>query len=66
MLADEITPSHIAILFDSAFATDGLERGGKIRIAHKINEIIEVLESLEMAAIDLVLQIVLPTERQSS
>lgn len=63
-LLQEKTPRGYAILCDSAF-TASKEVEGKIVRGRKVNERCDVM-SEEMAAIDIILQRVLPSERQSA
>eukprot|EP00171_Calliarthron_tuberculosum_P005428 IDg5428t1 len=65
-LGDDFTPPGYAILGDSAFASSMRVGGGKIVRARKQNETVDIPESPELAAVDLVLQRVLPSERQSA
>lgn len=55
----------MAILSDSAFMINDLVTGGKVERGLKSNDIIGVAESTEMAAIDIVVQSVLPSKGQS-
>lgn len=61
MIQDK-TPRGYAILCDSAFAA-GRELDGKIVRGRKSNEASDAISD-EMAAVDLILQRVLPSERQ--
>lgn len=62
---DDITPPGMAILCDSAFLS-GREIKGKLIRARKSNEVTEMFESEELAAIDIILQRVMPSERQAA
>lgn len=65
-LADEMTPFGMAILGNSVFVVGSRVTGVKVVRTHKIKETKRVLENLEIAAIDLIIQRVLPSERQSA
>ena len=63
-LKDELTPTGFAILVDDALKNDTRLTGVKLIIARKANETKGIMQSPEMAAVDLVTKIVLPSERQ--
>lgn len=65
-LGNEMTPPGYAILGDSAFSSLMSVSGGKVVRARKSGETREIPISASLAAIDLVLQRVLPSERQSA
>lgn len=65
-LSDRMTPPGFAILGDSAFAVERKVSDGKIVRSRKSNERAFIPESLELAAIDTILQRVMPSERQSA
>lgn len=62
-LSDEMNPPEYAILGDSAFLSDIRMENGKIVRAGKRNETREIQKSIEMAAVDLLMQHILPSER---
>ncbi|PXF42602.1 hypothetical protein BWQ96_00638 [Gracilariopsis chorda] len=64
-LSDEETPPGYAILGDSAFTTHPNVTNAKILRCRKINEAGQASKSLEMAAVDCVLQSLYPAYRQS-
>ena len=66
MLSDEMTPPGYAILGDSAFINDARITKGKIIRSPKANETQNIPESTELYAVDLILQRVMPSERQSA
>lgn len=62
LLADEKTPPGMAILADSAFVTR--TTNGKIVRARKTNETNAIPHSTFLAAVDVILQRIYPSERQ--
>lgn len=62
---DELTPKGMAVLCDSSF-TAGKDIDGKLIRARKSNEVDDGCKSVELCAIDLILQKVMPSERQSA
>ena len=65
-LSDEMTPPGFAILGDSAFVNDTRVNKGKVIRARKSNEIWDIPQSAVLAAVDTILQKVMPSERQSA
>lgn len=65
-LSNEFTPNGFAILCDSAFTVDAKSTDGKIVRAKKTNETKELCSSWELSAVELVLQRIYPSERQSA
>lgn len=65
-LGDEKTPPSHVIIGDSAFINNTRSTNGKIICARRTNETSGIPESQELAAIDLILQHIMPTERQSA
>jgi len=65
-LSDEMTPPGFAILGDSAFVNNTSTTKGKVLRARKSNEASSIMESAELYAIDIILQRVMPSERQSA
>lgn len=63
-LGDEMTPPGFAILGDSAFVTR--TTGGKVVRARKNNETGEIPTDAVLAAVDIIMQRVMPSERQSA
>jgi len=64
-LSDEFTPPGMAILGDSAFVTNTKATNGKIVRSRKTNEVSNIPESAPLAAVDLLQQRIMPSERQS-
>lgn len=64
-LADENTPPGMAILGDSAFVNNTRVTHGKVVRNRKSTETTDIPEGAALAAIDLILQRVYPSERQS-
>lgn len=60
------TPPDMAILGDSAFVNNTRVTNGKILRARKSGKTNDIPESPELAAVDLILQRVVPSERQSA
>lgn len=65
-LSDERTPPGMAILGDSAFVNNVRITNGKIVRGRKANETSDIPNSACLAAVDLILQRVMPSERQSA
>ena len=65
-LSDEMTPPDMAILGDSAFVNITKATNGKVLYSRKSNETNDILKSAELAAVDLLLQRAMPSERQSA
>ncbi len=65
-LSDQNTPPGFAVLGDSAFINTTSTTGGKVVRGRKSNETNDVPESPESFAIDIILQRVMPSERQSA
>ena len=65
-LSDEITPPGFAILGDSAFVNNTNTTHGKVLRGRKTNETNNTPESAALAAVDVILQRVMPSERQSA
>lgn len=63
---DEMTTPEFAILGDSAFLVDTCVSGGKIVRRRKTNETDSIPESAQLAAVNLILQRLFPSERQSA
>lgn len=61
-----MTPSGFAILGDNAFVSDLRVVQGKIVRGRKSTETREISECAELAAVDLILQRIMPSERQSA
>ena len=66
MLSDDMTPPGYAILGDSAFIKDTRVTNGKIIRSRKANETQDIPESAELCAVDMILQRIMPGERQSA
>eukprot|EP00172_Hildenbrandia_rubra_P003983 Plantae.Rhodophyta-Hildenbrandia_rubra.ctg7260.p1 GENE.Plantae.Rhodophyta-Hildenbrandia_rubra.ctg7260~~Plantae.Rhodophyta-Hildenbrandia_rubra.ctg7260.p1 ORF type:complete len:412 (+),score=29.57 Plantae.Rhodophyta-Hildenbrandia_rubra.ctg7260:277-1512(+) len=66
LLSDEKTPPGFAILWDSAFANDVRVTKGKVARGRKTNETSDIPEPVALAAVGLVLQKAMPSERQSA
>lgn len=65
-LGDDMTPPGFAILGDSAFVCDLRVAHGKVVRARKANEVRDIPTSAALAAVDIIMQRVLPSERQSA
>lgn len=65
-LCDESRPPGHCLLGDSAFATSAQVTNGKIMRARKIKKNCPAAASAELVAIDMVLEKVYPSERQSA
>ena len=65
-LSDEMTPPGYAILEDSAFVNDTRITNGKIIRSRKANEAQDIPESAELCAVDLLVQPLMSSERQSA
>ena len=65
-LSDEMTPPGYAVLGDSAFVSDTRRTNGKIVRARKTNETSDIPYSATLAAVDVLLQRAMPSERQSA
>ena len=63
MLSDEHTPPGYAILEDSAFVNNYRMTNGKVIRSRKTNEMWDVPQGADLAAIDLIMQRVMPSER---
>lgn len=61
-----MTPPEMGIVGNSTFVVHGRGTGGKVVIGRKSDETIGVAQSVEMSAIDLDVQHVLSSERQSA
>lgn len=61
-LGDEMTPLDHAILGHSAFVNNTSCRNWKISHERKTNETSDISQSKELAAIDLIRQIIMPSE----
>ena len=62
-LSDEMTPPGYAILGDSAFVNNTNVTNGKVLPGRKTNETWDIPESATLAAVDIILQGVMPSER---
>ena len=65
-LLDENTPPGFAILGDSAFVNNTSTTNGKVLRGRKTNEVNDIPESAALAAVDLIMQRIMPSERQSA
>ena len=65
-LSDEMTPPGMAILGDSAFVNNTSVTNGKIVRGRKANETSDIPVSAELGAVDIILQRIMPSERQSA
>lgn len=65
-LSDAMTPPGFAILGDSAFTNDTRLTKGKVIRGRKTNELQGIPNSIELAAVDTILQRIMPSERQSA
>ena len=65
-LSYEMTPPGYAILGDSAFVNNTTATNGKVLRGRKSNETREIPESAALAAVDALLQRIMPSERQSA
>lgn len=65
-LSDEMTPPGYAILGDSAFVNNTQTTHGKVIRGRKTNETSDIPESAALAAVDIIMQRVMPSERQSA
>lgn len=65
-LCKEMIPPGFAVLDDSAFVVDPRVSGGKIVRRRKNNEMNSIPEIAQLAAVDLILQRILQSERQSA
>ena len=65
-LSDSHTPAGYAILGDSAFVTDVRCTNGKVLRGRKSNEKKGIPQSAVLAAVDILLQRAMPSERQSA
>ena len=65
-LSDEMTPPGMAILGDSAFVNNTRITNGKIVRGRKSNETADIPESAALAAVDIILERIMPSERQSA
>ena len=61
-----MTPPGMAILGDSAFVKNSRVTNGKIVRGQKANEVSDNPESSALAAVDIILLRVMPSERQSA
>ncbi|KAI0565152.1 DDE superfamily endonuclease [Gracilaria domingensis] len=66
LLSDEITPVEFALLADTAFVDDIEITKGKILRPRKTDEKAPELKSATLYAVDLVLQRIIPSERQAA
>ena len=65
-LSDEMTPPGMAILGDSAFVNTTKAMNSKIVRGRKTNEVHDVPISAALAAVDILVQRAMPSERQSA
>ena len=65
-LSDGMTPPGYAILGDSAFVNNTSVTNGKVLRGRKTNKTWDIPESAALAAVDIILQTVMPSERQSA
>ena len=65
-LSDEMTPPGMAILGDSAFFNTTKATNGKLLRGRKSNEVNDIPKSAALAAVDLLLQRAMPSERRSA
>lgn len=63
-LGDDMTPHGYAILGDSAFVTRNM--GGKVVQGRKTNETSDIPNDAVLAAVDLIVQRIMPSDRQSA